>query len=594
MEIFKRIFNPFRTLTGKLIILLLSVLLLAFFTSSYIAYRLHLNISNKEISEQFFQRVGQMAERIDLRLQTMYRMSDQLVFDKQVVRSLANLNAGFPLTVEEQSDLNWALNQFFFSVTDLAALYIYDLEGRHIMPSSSMLPDQLGSNIRARMLELLDGSDGELVWERGTLQYDEIVHGEIFSDSPIILAARYMKDNRARIYGVLVLVIHESIFSNDLHKAIGGTQGRVYLMDKKGNLLYTDEPLKEKINLSLLRSVRDVSSLEEDGLPYLYTRAEIRKSTFHLISSISTNELYRKSRIILRVALISAISSISIAGLLIFLIIHRLLLPLKALVRGMQLVQTGNLNTRIHIGTRDELAFIGSRFNSMIDHIDSLIKEVYEKQLREREAELSMLQAQLNPHFLYNTLDMIHSKLYLQDDRETASLVINLASMLRYILEPPTDATVRSELEQARNYLSLQQARFPNHLQVSLEVEDDVLDCRILRFLLQPLIENCFVHGFRDHVKMMRVNICAYREQRFLIIEISDNGIGFSGDLHELKNGQQSDRRRIGLRNVIRRIELVYGKPYTLELHSRKGEGARFRLRLPYDIQEQGRKEEDR
>jgi len=594
MGIFQRIFNPFRTLTGKLIILLLSVLLLAFFTSSYIAYRLHLNISNKEISEQFFQRVGQMAERVDLRLQTMYRMSDQLVFDKQVVRSLANLNAGSPLSVEEQSDLNWALNQFFFSVTDLAALYIYDLEGRYIMPSSSMLPDQLGSNIRAHMLELLDGSDGELVWERGTLQYDEIIHGEISGDSPIILAARYMKDNRARIYGVLVLVIHENIFSNDLHKAIGGNQGRVYLLDKKGNLLYTDEPLKEKINLPLLRSVKDVSSLEEDGIPYLYTRAEIRKSTFHLISSISTNELYRKSRIILRVALISAISSIFIAGLLIFLIIHRLLLPLKALVRGMQLVQTGNLNTRIHIGTRDELAFIGSRFNSMIDHIDSLIKEVYEKQLREREAELSMLQAQLNPHFLYNTLDMIHSKLYLQDDRETASLVINLASMLRYILEPPTDATVRSELEQARNYLSLQQARFPNHLQVNLEVEEDVLDCRILRFLLQPLIENCFVHGFRDHVKMMQVNICAYREQHFLIIEISDNGIGFSGDLHDLKNRQQSGRRRIGLSNVIRRIELVYGKPYTLELHSRKGEGARFRLRLPYDIQNRDRKEEDR
>src|SRR5690606_22263823 len=102
----------------------------------------------------------------------------------------------------------------------------------------------------------------------------------------------------------------------------------------------------------------------------------------------------------------------------------RLLRPLKKLVQGMRKVRSGNLKTRIEVKTKDELSYIGESFNSMVENIDSLIKEVYLKQLREREAELTALQAQLNPHFLYNTLDMIHSRLYLQDDKVTAGLVV--------------------------------------------------------------------------------------------------------------------------------------------------------------------------
>ncbi|MBP1993954.1 cache domain-containing sensor histidine kinase [Paenibacillus eucommiae] len=593
-QVFQRVFNVRLTLTGKIIGILSLVLLVTSSATALITYRLHTNIAEREISEQFSQRVEQVSARIDLRLQDVYRVADQIVFHNQVEHYLEQSNRDIPPDSGMRTELNATLNQFVFSVPNMIAMYLFDQKGGYFMPSNSSMNYEFGLNAYSQIEELLADSDGELVWLRGSTFGYKISYVNELTKNPVIVAARWLKGKDAQTNGVLVMVMNQSILANELNKVIRGNEGRVYLLDKQSNLLYTDENDPDKVSLPLLRSVstRSANVKQVNNNPYLFAHAETAQTHFQLISSISMAEIRKESHIIPQVTLISALVSIVITGILVVFTTQRLLLPLKQLVRGMRRVEDGNLSARIRIHTNDELAFIGERFNSMLDYIDLLIIEGYEKQLREREAELTALQAQLNPHFLYNTLDTIHSRLYLQDDRETANLVINLSDMLRYALEPATTQTVLSaELEQVSNYLSLQKARFENNLYISVEADDNVLHCPIIRMLVQPLVENAFVHAFRDVTGRKELKLRAFRNEEFLEIEISDNGCGMSPDeLRDATLPRSADqhldagpqRQKIGLRNVIRRIELVYGSPYHLEVKSDLGAGTVIRLLLPY------------
>jgi two-component system sensor histidine kinase YesM len=211
---------------------------------------------------------------------------------------------------------------------------------------------------------------------------------------------------------------------------------------------------------------------------------------------------------------------------------------------------------------------------------------VYERQLSEREAELKAIQAQLNPHFLYNTLNGLYWKLYVQNDMETANLVSALSGLLKYSLERVDKHTVlREELRQIRHYLDIQDAFMENRFHAEIEAGDDVLDCKMPRLLLQPIVENAFVHAFRDRTSGKRLTISAERRDGLLRIVTTDNGSGMEPDQidHILSAASDEERMPIGLRSVIRRIELLYGKPYGLEIESVPGGGTTITLRLPYD-----------
>jgi len=587
---------PRLTLTWRIIALFTIVSLLIFSVSAIITYRLHMAISEKEISRQFTQSVEQVAARIDLRLQDVYRLSDQIVFSSQVNRYLEASGSKRASDTVNSADLNASLNQLLYSLPNLVSIYVYDLEGNYYMPSGSLLPYESGAIMHLQMEEMLKQSDGELVWKRGSPHGLKVSYQMYESRGQVITAARWMKNDQAEIFGVLVLVMNDSILANELNNAISGNDGRVFLLDRSGNLLYTDEQEADETSLSMLSHISGGEIRQAGGQDFLFAKARTGQTRFELISRISMTEIQRKSQIIPQVTLISALISSILGGLLVGLAIHRLLLPLKELVRGMRWVQNGNLHARIKVRTRDELAYIGKSFNSMLDHIDELIKEGYEKQLREREAELTALQAQLNPHFLYNTLDMIHSRLYLQDDKKTANLVINLSDLLRYALEPATtQTTVKAELEQLDNYLKLQKARFEEGLHIEVNAADEVLECHIIRLLLQPLVENVFVHAFRDTVGLKKLELYAYRDEDYLVIEIRDNGCGLPPEkLREAELPVSSfmmppnteKRARVGLRNAIRRIGLFYGPPYRMEATGETDGGTTIFLYLPYHRQD--------
>jgi two-component system sensor histidine kinase YesM len=611
--LFKNRFFSKRSFSRRLVLNLSVIILLTFCLSGYVSYRIHLKLFTTEISKQFYKANEQAAARLDLQIRDIYRLSNYIVFHpyvQQVLQRSALSKVRETYTqISDQDELNRLLNQVKNDEPKLYSMYLFDLQDNGFYfsgPSSSFLP--LDKETYDSIKIKLQSTSGDLIWL--PLQIPSLI--ETSGSRDVIAAARYMKSKDLEIYGVMVMQFDQSLFSEDLQGLINNEKANVFLYDKGDRLVYTD--ITKPANLIPLSELDAETVVEDQGESYLYAKSKSDQVDFKLVSRVSLNDIRGKSAIIFQIAIYLGLLSMLLSAILVMVAGQRLLKPLKQLINGMRRIKEGDFTTQIEVKTEDELAYIGQVFNGMATNINALIKEVYERELSEREAELTALQAQLNPHFLYNTLDTIYWKLYLQDERETAGLVVSLSEMLRYGLEPArTQTTLGEEIHQVRNYLAIQSARFSEDLDTIIQIDKEVEACQIARLLLQPLVENVFIHAFANKLHGRVLLIKAYKQlvlhnPGLLVIEIIDNGCGMDKeqlsrlaavadpeaypDRPDKLDSQQEDhaqkRNRVGIRSVLRRIALIYGKPYRAEIHSIPNQGTTVTLLLPFETIRQG------
>ncbi|MBW7456000.1 sensor histidine kinase [Paenibacillus sepulcri] len=266
--------------------------------------------------------------------------------------------------------------------------------------------------------------------------------------------------------------------------------------------------------------------------------------------------------------------------------------PIQLLGRAMKDVRKGNFHVSLKpYKYRDDLSELTRNFNFMTEKIRDLIEQDYQMQLRSKEAQILALQMQINPHFLYNTLQTIGGKAVLLGDYEIHEMCRALGDMFRYsFYEGNMESTIRQELTHVNNYLYIQQFRFDDALSADFDVQPDLMDCSIIRFVLQPIMENVIVHVWdKEMSDQLRISVGAIHERDSVIITLRDSGPGMAPDkLAALRSGL--DRKSldvfsgisIGLKNVHERIRLVYGGPNGLEIDSEPGLGTTIRIRIPY------------
>ncbi|MEK8126663.1 histidine kinase [Paenibacillus filicis] len=598
-----------KSFSRKLIASLAVIILFTFAVSGYISYKIHLNLFTEEISEQFSKTNEQAAARLDLQIRDIYRISNFIVFHpyvQQVLERSAQTDLRETYTqLSDQDELNKLLFQVKYDEPKLASMYLYDTKDNgFIFGSSNAYSTHLTKEAFLQIKDSLKGSFGNLIWFPLQLPNQNLDSGY----QTFFVAARQMKTVQQNPYGIMVMLFDQTLISEYLIDLVKDAQANVFLYDKMDHPIYSD-----MANLDAAPPPGDVTNHnvgDVDGKPYLYAKSRSGVVDFTLISRVSLDSLQSRSGIIFQVNLLIGLVSLLLAGVLVTLASSRLLRPLRELVQGMTRMKQGNLQTRLAVRTDDELGIMARSFNSMAEHLDTLIKEVYERQLNEREAELTALQAQLNPHFLHNTLDTIYWMVYLKDDRETAKLVVSLSDMLRYALEPAeTDTTLHHEFTQIRNYLTIQNQRFGHELETIVHLEEGIESAPVPRLILQPLVENVFVHAFTDMPTAQVLVIRAYRGTATnpdtdqaapaIIVEIIDNGKGMDAeqirsvlshayaprekaDLDEVTSATDNRKRKqIGIRNVIRRLNLLYREPYGLRIESKPGTGTKFRMYLP-------------
>ncbi|MCM3626590.1 sensor histidine kinase [Paenibacillus glycanilyticus] len=421
-----------------------------------------------------------------------------------------------------------------------------------------------------------------------------------------ISVARTLRFDSTRIYGYVIVTMMENKFSRILGSLSGSQE--VVLVDGEGRILSSPDPAQVDTMFQYSRQMKErephaISSIiRDEDRKLLLTTADLSFNDWHLVATEPYQDaIVNISSIFNRVFLFQIISFIVFLMLLLVLM-RQLTKPLIKLGKVASSVQRGNLEVRSSIRGADEIGRLGFLFDQMLDRIKEMIAEVSLTHARKRKAELAMLQAQINPHFLFNVLNSIRMKVMRGGDQESAKMIASLSKLLRMTISRDEDAILlHEEIELLTHYVELMNLRQKEEARLVVDVDVTSFDIRVPRFILQPLVENALIHGFNQSAGTIRIT--AARAEHFLQLAVEDDGIGMEAEELErlrarltaagsgLEVVQESGRSRgpgmsgIGVANVAERMRIMFGDAFHITVDSDKG--TRVMMHIP--IREEGR-----
>lgn len=385
------------------------------------------------------------------------------------------------------------------------------------------------------------------------------------------IARGIMKIESASVIGVLRINTNIDYLAQ-ICKNIKITPNHRVMILNDNSIIYDTNT--ENIGKSVFEEVQSIDwklfqtplTLEVEKKNYLASSVISNVSDWYMVSLIPEEELFKELRATQMINLFLTCTISFITLILIFFITRQIVKPIEELVKLMKIVEEGEFNIKIEVKSRDEIGALSHSFNSMISKINNLIQEVYLEQIHQKELELQMLQAQINPHFLYNTLESISMMAIIHDDRTTSQMVTNLGSILRYsISNYNEEVTLKEEIAHLNQYIYLQKVRFEEAYKIEINIDDALNEVKILKMILQPIVENAIYHGMRNLRTGGKIIVSAYQASKEEItFEITDNGTGICKEeieqLNDYIQGKNDCFRSIGLKNVNKRIKLKYGE----------------------------------
>ena len=362
--------------------------------------------------------------------------------------------------------------------------------------------------------------------------------------------------------------IEELFLSNDLKEV-----GYYILYDKNEEPIYISDNQLE----ALAKSYQN-GSFQLDGWEKQYVMSEytLFQDTLKLVSVVDLQKKHERFREVMETLLLLGLGVVSLSGFCIIMIFLGTAKKLQVLLNDIDRVAAGDFSSVCGITSQDELGMIAFHINYMSSRIQELMKKTAESEKQRQEAHYQMLQfqyhvlqAQVNPHFLFNTLQSVHALALLNGDSEVSSMVMKLARLYRSNIErTEVFCTLQDELNYIDNYLQLNQEIYQGRLKVEYDLDEQLGSMMVPTFVLQPLVENSLVHGMENKIGICTIRIRTFRERDNLYITIWDDGAGISPErLREIRERSLSEKR-IGIWNVNKRIHLLYGKEYGLHIRS--------------------------
>lgn len=271
---------------------------------------------------------------------------------------------------------------------------------------------------------------------------------------------------------------------------------------------------------------------------------------------------------------------ILLAGILAYFFSRSIVQPIGTLASSMHKVETGNLTTQVAESNITEIGQLQRSFNTMVQQITTLMELTREEEAKLREAERKALEAQMNPHFLYNTLNTVKAIAKLHNEKEILTITTKLGKLLRNAIDNrETETTLRESFSLVESYLTIQRIRFGEKLQVITELDEAIAEVKTPKLIIQPLVENALIHGLEPKIGNWRLSIRAKQIQSNIIITVADNGVGFLPSTPS--KFEPTADNHIGLYNIHRRLQLHYGDVAGITIDSALNEGTTVILRIP-------------
>ncbi|MGK0465599.1 sensor histidine kinase [Clostridium sp.] len=577
MEIFKNF-----KLGTKIIVCYFIISVISISFSTFIYQEINKRIMTQKVGEMAVQTLKTIDSNLNLLIYTVNNESKILLSDQSVQNILKNGNKYF--NYDSQTTVNRNLTELIQSNMFISSVYIFDNYGnRYFVDKKAYKSFNLKDIENSYWYDDLQKAKGGYL-----LKSDG---GRLFNqpDQKVISIIRVINDLESQMpIGTMVINIPEEAISKSFKNITEKGDIGILLRDQNNNDIINSMDLsKYHIKDSDEYEMKEnhyyhIEKVEDNNYIISYLKNDMN---FTIISIVPFSEISKQSNIYMLVifGMLILSSIMSFFGLI--LVSSSITRPINKLIKSMRAVENGEFR-KVNIETgNDEIGKLKNVYNTMIYKIENLIEQIKKEQKIKRKAELNVLQSQIKPHFLYNSFDAISCLALEGRNNEVYKIIKALGNFYRTSLSNGKEVvTVDEELQTVKSYITIQQIRYDNIFTISMDIDERANEYKILKLVIQPLVENSIYHGIKTTNRKGKIFISTSLKNDYVEIVVQDDGVGISKD--KLQNIKQQSTKGIGLRGTMERLNIFYSGKSKFEVESKTDEGTKITIHIPIEQEE--------
>lgn len=584
------------TIRFKLLFWFVPLLMATIFFMGFISYEISSNQVTEKIKQTQDHLMRKTSDQIDAVANEMLFLSNNLFLNEEVQRLLQSDNRP-----SDRQQVFKLVSNLMVSSNSIQSIILYNLKpgSENLEPFAT---NQAGVTSAMTLTQLEDTpyykpaieANGSPVYEL-VKPADNIFVGDHYHK---IVLSRVIRNIYDLSPAGLIMIGVDAARIGKLYLSQTSDQAEMFLISKEGTIITatnqawigkkdTDLPYNNDISSLTDLTVTERMEQWEKSQDWIITHMASETTGWYLVVVNTRNQLVSELGKIGLYTVAIAILCFLLSLFVTLLLSKMITKPIMKLTRSMRKLQTGDFTQRVHFTGQDEIGELGIGYNSMVERMKVLIDDVYASQLKQKEAELKTLQAQISPHFLYNTLNTISWSAEKKGEKDIANMVYSLSQVFRLSLSDGKDfITIEQEMELVRNYLFLQKSRFADRLDFDIHIDDTLRSYMIPKLILQPLVENAVIHGIEPLFDCNgHITLRAIREGIDVRLEVLDNGIGMKkeqleriinaiSDAHTRKDELHNETKRAGFALINIQDRLALFLPGSrVELSSQEGRG---------------------
>ncbi|WP_332632534.1 sensor histidine kinase [Halalkalibacter flavus] len=422
---------------------------------------------------------------------------------------------------------------------------------------------------RTNWYNMLEQQDGNGVWFKG-------IETDFIESSNLLMYGKFIRDlETIEKIGVLIISVNKSVFDN-MFKNINNEE-EILIFDQDTVIYSNDNENQDKYKsiIEMLQNPQEAQIVEIENEKYILNHTTNTITNWKIVSVVPYKYVVKEFNYIRALTVLLLVLSFLLSTISAFLISKKITKQLSLLRNVTEGMEKREMISNIAFDSNDEIGKVGNRFVQLYNRNSELTVQLYESQLKEKEAELLALQNHINPHFLYNTLNSIFWMAQKSNAKLIAKMAVSLSKIFKLTLnDGKYITTVENEINQVKSYIDIQNIRFDNKIKYSIDIDSLLLKENIIKLILQPLAENAVYHGLELIEGNGEIKITGRKVNDAMIFEVIDNGVGF--DTEEVAASKQG----YALKNINERIKLQYGQNYGMTIESKKDRGTKVIVKV--------------
>ena len=577
------------SLRSRLILYFIVAFILPFMIVMAVSYSIVYNINKQTAIQYSTQMIEQTSGKIDDFLLEAYKIGNMIAEDPSIQEPLRR-----PL--DEDIAKQYSTDLTIDSKLNFTASSRNNFFGFYVVGAN-------GAKYKSNYCSVRSGDLRETDWYKQIVESAKPVwfstHVDSFAvetigQSFVTVGLPIIDKASGKIAGVALVDVEERVVFNNIMVSKLGKTGFMFIEDSNKKVVSSsnDQITAEnlpKIDLSdkdkIIYNWSPVKN--KTGDRYIYSGRISPLTGWKFIGLIPTSELSKDSIVVGRIMIFMLIIICILGFVAVWEIAGSVANPVRKLIGLMKMAEEGDLSVEMNVRYNDEIGQLGKSFNIMIKKISNLMDKVYEEQKKLRKAELKALQAQINPHFLYNTLDSVIWMSRAKNNEDVIEMVTALAKLFRIGLSRGKDLiSIKEEVEHVNSYLTIQHIRYRNKFSYEVIVPEELHEYKTVKLILQPIVENAIYHGVKNKREKGHISVTGRDCGEFIIFEVSDNGLGMNDEQLKLlkdmlENINSNKIKSLGVKNVSERIKMLFGCDFGLTFYSEYNKGTMVEIKIP-------------